>query len=163
MQESVKSVFMSKTSMALILVFVVLIIIACVIIYSEYVEPKLNPSTKFVPNKEFTVSDPYKSEAYVYFFYVNWCPHSKTALPEWEKIKKKYNNIRVNNMMVRFTEYDCETHQGKIKADEYNVNGYPTIILEKINLKGKEGEKEKIEFDAKPNYETIEEFLNTVI
>tara|TARA_Y100000590_G_C15528364_1_gene942196 strand:+ start:43 stop:534 length:492 start_codon:yes stop_codon:yes gene_type:complete len=163
MSENVQSLFMSKTSMALILVFVVLIIIACVIVYYQYVEPKLNPSTKFVPNKEFVVSDPYKSEAYIYLFYVDWCPHSKTALPEWLKIKKKYNNIRVNNMMVRFIEYDCEKDEGIKKADEFNVKGFPTIILEKVNLKGKENEREKIEFDAKPDYDTLEEFINTVI
>ena len=128
-------------------------------VYSYYIAPTLQPA--YVPNKEFEKEK--TTHAQINLFYVDWCPHSKEALPEWEKIKKRYHNIRINNTMVHFIAYDCEKEAGKRKADELNVKGYPTIILEKINVAGKKKEKERIEFDAKPDFATLEEFLNTVI
>ena len=47
------------------------------------------------------------SDAELMFFHVDWCPHCKTALPEWEKIKKEYNNKKINGHRILFLEYNC--------------------------------------------------------
>jgi len=101
------------------------------------------------------VSD--SSDAELMFFHVDWCPHCKTALPEWEKIKKEYNNKKINGHRILFLEYNCteETEETTKKIDTYKIEGYPTI---KLKIDGR-----VIEFDAKVNKENMEQFLSTVL
>ena len=101
------------------------------------------------------VSD--SSDAELMFFHVDWCPHCKTALPEWEKIKKEYNNKKINGHCILFLEYNCteETEETTKKIETYKIEGYPTI---KLKIDGR-----VIEFDAKVNKENMEQFLSTVL
>jgi thiol-disulfide isomerase/thioredoxin len=101
------------------------------------------------------VSD--SSDAELMFFHVDWCPHCKTALPEWEKIKKEYNNKKINGHRILFLEYNCteETEETTKKIETYKIEGYPTI---KLKIDGR-----VIEFDAKVNKENMEQFLSTVL
>mgnify|MGYP003993879925 FL=1 len=97
------------------------------------------------------------SDAELMFFHVDWCPHCKTALPEWEKIKKEYNNKKINGHRILFLEYNCteETEETTKKIETYKIEGYPTI---KLKIDGR-----VIEFDAKVNKENMEQFLSTVL
>ena len=97
------------------------------------------------------------SDAELMFFHVDWCPHCKTALPEWEKIKKEYNNKKINGHRILFLEYNCteETEGTTKKIETYKIEGYPTI---KLKIDGR-----VIEFDAKVNKENMEQFLSTVL
>ena len=88
-------------------------------------------------------------------FYTTWCPHSKTAIKIWEKIKANKNDKPYNKYNLLFKEVDCDKNEDM--ADKYNIEGYPTIKLIK-----NEG-KEIIEFDAKLSEDTLEEFLKTVL
>ena len=69
---------MNKTHFVLILGFVALLLGASLYTYYYYIEPRMHPN--FIPNKEFIEQDPYKP-AKMKFFYVDWCPHCKTAKP----------------------------------------------------------------------------------
>ena len=66
----------------------------------------------------------------VYFFYVDWCPHCKTAKPKVQEFKK-------NNSHVNVEEVNCE--ENKELAKKFNVKAYPTVYLvnneEKTELK----------------------------
>ena len=103
MFETIKNKFssMNKTHFVLILVFVALLLGASLYTYYYYIEPRMHPN--FIPNKEFIEQDPYKP-AKMKFFYVDWCPHCKTAKPIWEKVKQKYHNKKINNTLVLFEE-----------------------------------------------------------
>lgn len=118
--------------------------------YIYYVQPKINPS--YVENSEFVEEGPPK-EVELFFFYTEWCPHCKTAKPEWHKVKEEYENKTINNTKIIFREVDCDKEE-KI-ADEFNVEGYPTIKLIKNT--------EVIEYNAKPNYDTLIEFLHSTL
>ena len=48
-------------------------------VYNYYISPKLDPS--FVPNKEFVKEEEAPKKADLYFFYTEWCPHSKKSKP----------------------------------------------------------------------------------
>ena len=61
-------------------------------------------------------------------------------------------------MVVKFIGVDC-TNKSEEDIETYKIDGYPTMKLEK----DKDGEKEVIEFDAKPTIDNIGEFLNTVM
>ena len=91
--------------------------------------------------------------AELYLFKTDWCPHCKRALPIFESVKNKYHDTLVNGHRVIFRVVDCDTDAAT--ADKFKVEGYPTIKM----VKG----SEVIEFDAKPEPETIIQFMNTVI
>lgn len=134
----------------LIALAVVVFIVVGYYVYSSYVQPKINPT--YVENNEFVQEGPPK-EVELYFFYTEWCPHCKSAKPEWGKLKAEYENKPINNTIVIFRDIDCDKEE-KV-ADEFNVEGYPTIKMVKDN--------EVIEYNAKPNYETLVEFLHTTL
>lgn len=138
-----------NTRTLIILFIVVLFISVCIYVYNSYVEPRLNPS--YVANKEFVEDD--TKEAELLFFYTDWCPYCKKAKPVWNELKEKYQNEPINNTKVYFKEIDCD--QNEKMADEYNIEGYPTIKLIK--------DGEVVEYDAKPNLENLEKFLHTAL
>ena len=90
-------------------------------------------------------------------FYVDWCPHCKTAKPEWNKMKDKYDGKTINGYKVNFAEYNCTKESTEIDnlLDQYKIEGYPTIKLVK--------DGQIIEYDAKPTEATMTQFLNTVL
>lgn len=90
----------------------------------------------------------------LYLFYTNWCPYCKKTKPEWAQLKKQYDNgNKVNGYTLNFIEVDCEANPDL--ANKFNISGYPTIKLVKDN--------QIIEFDAKPDVKTLEQFLSTVL
>ena len=72
-------------------------------------------------------------------------------MPVWKQFKAEMENKTVKGRQINFLEVDCE--KDKQLADEFNVKGYPTIKLVKDN--------QVIEYDAKPDVDTLREFLNT--
>jgi thiol-disulfide isomerase/thioredoxin len=72
--------------------------------------------------------------ATIYFFNVSWCPHCKTALPEWDKFSKTNDNSTVNGYVIKCVNKDCtNTDDPKIKVfiDTYSIEHYPTIKMMK--------------------------------
>ena len=116
-----------------------------------------NGTTK--TNMEFVDSSEGMSgkEAEIMLFYVDWCPHCKTAKPEWEQVKAEYDGKNVNGYIITFTEINCtnETAEVEKMVNSYKIDGYPTIKLLKDGT--------VIEYDAKPTKETLTQFLNTVL
>ena len=145
----VNSVTQNKNIM-LILFLTSLFICLAVYVYLYYIRNRINPS--YVENKELIQQED-NNEAELFYFYTNWCPYCKKAEPEWEKLKSEYKNKTINGTTVYFKEIDCEKDEAT--AEQYKINSYPTI---KLVVNGK-----IIEYDAKPNYETLVEFLNTTL
>jgi thiol-disulfide isomerase/thioredoxin len=89
----------------------------------------------------------------LYLFYTEWCPHCKKAKPEWQIVKQNYATKKVNGYKINFVEVDCDADQEL--ASKFNVESYPTVKLVKGN--------QIIEFDAKVDVKTLEEFLTTML
>ena len=68
-----------------------------------------------------------EGNATLYFFYTDWCGHSKKAKPEWEKLMAElpatYGTTKVVGKAV-----NCEEDVTTCAA--YSVDAYPTIKLE---------------------------------
>jgi thiol-disulfide isomerase/thioredoxin len=96
-------------------------------------------------------------QAELLFFYVDWCPHCKTAKPVWEELRSEYQNKTINGYTITFTEVNCTEETAEIvkQIDKYKIEGYPTIKLLK--------DGQIIEYDAKPSKETLVQFLQTVL
>ena len=72
-------------------------------------------------------------------------------MPVWKQFKEQLKGQKVNGKKVNFIDVDCE--KDTTTADKFNVKGYPTIKLVNNN--------QIIEYDAKPDVDTLTEFINT--
>jgi thiol-disulfide isomerase/thioredoxin len=122
--------------------------------YKKYIDKK----TVYHANRENIPEDESSNKtASLMMFYVDWCPHCKTAKPEWESLKSEYDGQMINGYTVSFVEYNCTNETSEISElmDKYSIEGYPTIKLMKDN--------QIVEYDAKPTKSTMLQFLNTVL
>jgi thiol-disulfide isomerase/thioredoxin len=136
----------------MILLVAIFFLVVAVYVYNKHVSPMVN--NDFIPNNEFQKKDEDDTQnVELYIFTVEWCPHSKKAIPIWEQLKAEYNNKPFNNHNIIFIQVDGE--ENPELADKYKVEGYPTIKL----IKG----DQIIEYDAKPSIEHLKEFLNSTL
>lgn len=124
-------------------------ICAAIYVWHTYVAARINPS--YVPNKEFIEKgEVISNDADLYFFYTTWCPHCSKAKPEWTKFKEAIGSNNVKGVKINFVEIDCD--EDADTANKFNVDSYPTIKLVYNDR--------VIEYDAKPDIETLRQFLN---
>lgn len=144
-----------KNKSVIIAVVTITIILAIIsyFAYDRYVRDMFT-SNNYITNTEFKRKANALQDVNLIFFYTEWCPHSQTALKIWKEFKAGNNNRVVNSYQVRMKEVDCDKDEET--ANQYNITGYPTIKLVK-------SENEIIEFDAKPEMETLRSFLNTTL
>ena len=152
MLERLKSMGLSlagNTQLLTILFLIAVLIVITLWVYKKYISPKLQ--TSYAPNKEYIKSETSKSVD-LYLFYTEWCPHCKKAMPEWSNLKQSIGDSQVNGYDVNFIEVDCEKE--KALADQFKVEGYPTIKMVK--------DGQTIEYDARPDTNTLIKFLQTM-
>jgi thiol-disulfide isomerase/thioredoxin len=142
-----------------IIVLVIILAVIGYIVYNSYIQPSLNPSYK--ANREQvpvgSAAAAKGKEAEIMLFYTDWCPHCKTAKPEWEQVKAEFNGKQIHGYTIIFTEVNCTNDSPDVEKmmNTYKVEGYPTIKLVKDN--------QIIDYDAKPSKATLTQFLNTVV
>lgn len=143
----------SKTQ--IIIGAVVLFGIIGIAIYFYYFS---KPITKFHANRENvpTGEDDVKS-ATIMLFYVDWCPHCKTAQPEWDAFKNQYNGVEINGYIINCIDKNCteETSDIKYLMNEYKIESFPTIKLVV--------DDKTIDFDSKITRTTLTSFVNTML
>jgi thiol-disulfide isomerase/thioredoxin len=87
-------------------------------------------------------------------YYANWCPHCKTAKPEFEKlIAKSPMNVGSSSVTIRMVEQG-EDKSGEMKKK--NVGGFPTFLLETVD-------GQTIEHKGPRSTDAYLEFLNTTL
>jgi len=114
--------------------------------YETYYKPFY--SKNISDTGEAGVSD--NGEVVITFYHVDWCPHCKTAQPEWENFRRQYNNKRINNYTLKCKDVECESEE--ICP---NIESFPTV---KLTKNGKD-----IEFDSKINVDSLTYFVETVL
>ena len=145
-----------STTHIVYLLAAVLFVVVSVSFYYYYLKPKY--SSSFTPNSEHRPnSGETNTTAELILFYVDWCPHCKTAKPDWEEVKNEFQHKTINGYTVIFTEINCTTESEEVEKlmNKYKVEGFPTIKLLK--------DGQVIEYDAKPSKDTLIQFLNTVL
>lgn len=145
----------------MILLVIIIFLAVAGYLYNKYVTPMVDQ--KFIPNNEYPKESVDENdgsgndgnkEVELYIFTVQWCPHSKNAMPIWNELKEEYGPGKTfNGYKINFVEIDGEDNPDL--ADKYKVEGYPTIKLIKGN--------QVIEYDAKPTKEHLKEFLNSTL
>lgn len=136
------------------IIFIIFIIVGYYTYNTFYVKPD---KTKELGYSDVANASTDKIEIIVYFFHVDWCPHCKTALPEWEKFKNEFNNKEKGKYIIKCNSVNCTEETSDITSliNEYNIEGYPTVKMLKDN--------NKIEFDSKITYNTLEQFVDTMV
>ena len=136
--------------------FVFILITRSYFVYKNYTKKYDN-----TPNKEngitSTTSNQNVKNAQIILWYANWCPHCRASKPAWDSVQEKYDNKVVNGYLLEFIEVDCtkETPEVEKSMDKYKIEGFPTIKLIK--------DDSVINFDAKPSYDTLNQFINSVL
>ena len=154
--DKVKGLLFNKKFL-IIMVVVVIFLAVAFYVYNTYVAPRINPD--FVPNREFDDDD--VKNATLYFFSVDWCPYSKKAKPIWKKLTSKYDGSDINGVTLSIKEIDGDKQSTELESfetkylDGKKVEGYPSIYMVK---------DDKVhEYDAKPNLDTLTEFIQSVL
>lgn len=81
----------------------------------------------------------------LYLFKAEWCPHCVRFKNAWNDLKKNFGD------KVNFVTFDSDKDSDKIK--KYNIEGFPTLILETNN--------KAIEYVGPTNFESVKEFIDT--
>ena len=145
-----------KISTSTIVIILFIMALLGISLYYYFTLGKANASFKH--NLEHKQVDPKNnSQAELILFTVDWCPHCKKAQPIWNELKAEYEDKTINGYTILFTEINCTNESPEVEKmiNKYKIEGYPTIKLLK--------DGNVIEYDAKPNKATLEQFLNTVL
>lgn len=137
----------------LVIFFITTIFIASAFyVYITYIK-KRSPAITGGPSGSGSSQANGSKSCDLYFFNADWCPHCRKAKPEWQNLKSMYSGGKtINGYSINFIEV---SDKQKDLIEKFNVEGFPTIKLVKGN--------QIIEFDAKPDVKTLEQFLTTVL
>jgi len=134
------------------IITIVILIIFLLISYYAYRSLYANKST----NKFTNVANANRrsKDVNIYLFHVDWCPHCKKALPEWNSFKSIYENKEVNGYTVKCIDINCteETSEVANIINSYGIESYPTVKMVK--------DQDTIEFDSKITKTALEQFVN---
>jgi thiol-disulfide isomerase/thioredoxin len=109
--------------------------------------PKVGPIN--VPSGP-TKTDP-AGDLSLVLVYAPWCGHSKRMLPDYEKVKSEFNGKIINGKKINVIMYNSDVDKDKVK--EYEVNGFPSLFVEKDGVR---------ESFPHRNYEKISDYLNNI-
>ena len=114
---------LNKTYLMYAIVVIVLLLVSY-FAYSYYASSKTIKSDEYVANRRYKEGDLKNAE--LMFFYVDWCPHCKTAKPEWDQIKEQYQGREINGYTIIITEYNCteESAGNEELLNKYKIEGY---------------------------------------
>ena len=145
-------IFKDKKLMLLVGLLSIIFIIIFFFIYNNFIKDFINKN--HVLNKEYINNDKNNKDVLIIFFYTEWCPYCKQALPEIDKFEKYINGLNEeNDYIITLSKIDCD--KNTTMADKYKVEGYPTI---KLIYKGN-----VYNYDAKPKSENLKQFLDSSI
>lgn len=130
----------------------------CYYIYVNIYLPKLN-TRKF---QDVANANSSNGGITIFMFHVDWCPHCKKALPEWNMFSDRYNGTFLNGYQIECKSVDCtESEDPAIKnvITKYKLQQYPTIIAILPSVNGKEM---RVDYDAKVKKEYLDKFISSI-
>ena len=87
----------------------------------------------------------------VYNFNTSWCGYSVRFQPEWKKFE---NEIQSRNDNIQAFDIKCDNVSNKQMCVNYEIPGFPTIIIEKNN--------KKIDYNGPRTSEALIEYIENL-
>jgi thiol-disulfide isomerase/thioredoxin len=118
--------FVNKNFTFILVIMVIAFIVSTIIFYQA--------AKFFFKRKKVVEKYGNAIENKVLMFHVDWCPHCKKALPEWNLFKSEYNNKTIDSKKISVVDYDLTNSSdpnNKKLIEKYNIEGYPTVIFDK--------------------------------
>jgi len=138
----------------LIICLVIVFLLGGYYAYKWYASPKIDKKDY----DDVANANRQDKDVEIYFFHVDWCPHCKTAKPQWDDFSTKYNETDMNGYHIICIDVNC-TDDNDIKINEYiqrfDIQSYPTLKMIKDNS--------QIDYEAKITADNLEQFLNATI
>lgn len=92
-------------------------------------------------------------------FYAPWCGFCKQLKPDWTTFSEKYNGTTKKGTKVSVTEFNADETDEHILS-EYNVQGYPTIVIIKTWIDGgKVHDRQVVPYENSRTLSAFEETL----
>lgn len=82
-------------------------------------------------------------------------PALQKALPEFQAVQGQHDGKVINGHKLRFMVVDGEDPANESMVNEFKVQGYPTVVLTK--------DGKNIEYDAKVDQATLQNFINSMV
>jgi thiol-disulfide isomerase/thioredoxin len=101
---------------------IIIVLVLLVVIYLVFIRGRSSCGESFT-----TLNKPVN----FMMFYTDWCPHCQVAKPEFQKVIDRLADGKLNGQSIEVKMINAE--KDKELAKQYNVEGYPTIILTKDN------------------------------
>jgi thiol-disulfide isomerase/thioredoxin len=140
----------------LLLLFIVVLI--CYYVYTNvYLPYKKEKVFKDVAN-----SNPTGRTITIFLFHVDWCPHCKKAMPEWQMFSDHYNGTSLNGFQIECREVDCTKSDDptvKSLVDKYSLKQYPTVIAV---VPEKNGKETRVDYEAKVKKQYLDQFVSSL-
>lgn len=133
----------------LILFLLFIFMLATYFAYIWYIENKLQKKK----TDDIANANRRGKNAELYFFSVDWCPHCKTAKPEWAKFVADYDGNEINGFIIKCNTINAtndEDPEISTLVQKFGVEHYPTlkmVVDEKIiEFQGKIVEASLVKF-----------------
>ena len=152
--EVVERMFVSYKSLLLTLFLFVVFALVAYFVYTRFLRDYVN-NAKY---RDVANSESRDEALRIYFFFADWCPHCKTAKPDWNQFKAQMDGTVVNGYTIETISVDCtnlDTDPESAKlVKQNNVSGFPSIIAFKDN--------KRIDYDAKVNLNSLNQFAAAI-
>lgn len=145
----------NKKFMGYLLLAVFFIVLAQQV-YNRYVKSSNNSSYyEGYSNNSNDSNTGEQPVATIRMFKVDWCPHCKKALPEFQSVQNEYDGKTINGYKLKLMVVDGEDPANESIVNSFKIQGYPTVVLTK--------DGKNIEYEAKVSKTTLQEFINTMV
>jgi thiol-disulfide isomerase/thioredoxin len=108
-----------------------LVAIGIAVYYYCYARPENKPKPKPVEEKKEKFANVANTKLKIFNFNTDWCGWSKRFQPEWDKFTQAVKADSKLNNKVEVFDVKCDNPANQQMCEEYNVPGYPYVIVEK--------------------------------
>ena len=151
--------FIQPYSQLLLIAFLIIVFSVCAYYAYQLFFDKKPENQKY---NDIANSNPDAGILTIMLFHVDWCPHCKKALPDWNEFKDEYHSRAVNGYTIACVDVDCtneENPQTNAKREQYKVESFPTVIATMIDAEGK---TVNVDFDAKVSKKNLAKFVESL-
>ena len=114
------------------------------------------------PYKDVANASPNGKSITITLYHVDWCPHCKKAMPEWNAFKDEYKDKMVNGYRISCIDIDCSDERDQRITDlltQKSIESFPTI---KATVEGLDGSEMTISFESKTTKKNLEKFVLSI-